>query len=83
MDTGKRLDNDGPSSEVSRLEGRMLPTASLSIVSVTNDHPGDTLGLVVSCSAGNVSILPSQLVTYFIHGHIKGIGCTGETILYT
>ena len=78
MDTGKRLDNDGPSSEVSWLEGCMLTAASLPIVGVTHDHPQDALGLVVPRSAWNICILSCQLVANFVHGHIKGIGGTAK-----
>ena len=39
MNTGKTLDNDGPASEMSRLQSSMLPAASLSIVVIANNHP--------------------------------------------
>jgi hypothetical protein len=76
VDTGKRLDNDGSSSEVPWLEGSVLPAAPLPVVGVAHDNPRDTLGLVVPRGAWDVSVLPRQLVTNLIHGLIEGISGT-------
>ena len=45
MNACKTLDNDGCSSEVSWLQGGMLPAAPLTIVGIPNDHPGYATGL--------------------------------------
>ena len=71
MDACKALDDDGCSSEVSRLQGGMLPAAPLTIVGVPNDHPGYITGLTVAgnwknitgkdlCSQSNTALLPVQ-----------------------
>ena len=48
MDACKALDDDGCSPEVSWLQGGVLPAAPLTIVGISNDHPGYITGLWVA-----------------------------------
>ena len=48
MNACKALDDDGCASEVSWLQGGMLPAAPLTIVGISNDHPGYITGLRVA-----------------------------------
>ena len=45
MDSGKALDDDGASSQVSWFQGSMLPAGSFSIVLISNHHPVHSTGL--------------------------------------
>ena len=48
MDACKALDDDGCAPEVSWLQGGVLPAAPLTIVGISNDHPGYITGLWVA-----------------------------------
>ena len=45
MDTCKALDNYGHTPQVPWLQSSMLPTASLAIVGIPDNHPGYIVGL--------------------------------------
>lgn len=45
VDSGKALDDNGSSSQVSRLQGGMLPAGPFSIVLISNYHPVHSTGL--------------------------------------
>ena len=45
MDSGKALDNDGTSSQVTWLEGSVLSAGPFSIVLVSNHHPAFSICL--------------------------------------
>jgi hypothetical protein len=47
MDTGKTLDNNGTSAEVTRLQRSMLTAASLTIVVFSDNAPADTVSLII------------------------------------
>ena len=81
MDSGKGLDDDGPSTEVSWLQRSMLPTAPFSVVCISYDHPGDILGLVIPRCAWDVCILSSELVSHLVHLLVEGIGGTVQRAL--
>lgn len=66
MNSGKTFDDDGTTTKVTRLKGCMLATASLTVVLITNGHPIDTLGLVVSGNVWHTTPLSGQLVLNFV-----------------
>jgi hypothetical protein len=45
MDSGEALGDDGPASEMARLQCCMLPAGALTIVLISNHHPPDTMFL--------------------------------------
>lgn len=45
MDPGKALGDDGPAPEVARLQGRVLPARTLTIVFISDHHPPDAVFL--------------------------------------
>lgn len=45
VDSGEALDDDGASSQVSRLQGGVLPAGPLSIVFISNHNPVHLTGL--------------------------------------
>lgn len=48
MNTGKRLDNDGDTTQMAGLQGSVLTGRALTIVLVTDNHPLDAGGLVLT-----------------------------------
>lgn len=46
VDPGKALDDDGSSSQVSRLQGSVLPAGPLSVILISNHHPVHCTGLI-------------------------------------
>ena len=45
MNSGKTLDNDSHTSKVTRLKCSMFSTAALTIVSISHNHPTNTISL--------------------------------------
>lgn len=66
MNSGETLDNDGTTTKVTGLKSGMLATASLAVVLITNGHPLDALGLVVSGNVRHTTPLSGQLVLNFV-----------------
>ena len=81
MDAGKRLDDDGSSSKVARLQGSMLSAASLSVVLVPNDHPRQGLLLVVPGHVRDLSLRSSEEVLDAVDLAIVAVDGTDEHVV--
>lgn len=66
VNSGKTLDNDGTTTEVTGLKSGMLSATSLAVVLITNGDPLDALGLVVAGNVRHTAPLSGQLVLNFV-----------------
>lgn len=65
MDTSKALDNDGSPSQVSWFQGSVFPTASFTVVLISNNNPLHAIGLQIRKIMNNES-LPCQSELCFL-----------------
>lgn len=79
--SGKALNDDGASSQVSWLLGSVLSAGSLSIVLVTNYHPARSVSLVVVSHIWQPTILSSQLVLDLVDGGVLDVDRTDQQIV--
>mmetsp|Transcript_46906 Transcript_46906/g.120970 ORF Transcript_46906/g.120970 Transcript_46906/m.120970 type:complete len:334 (+) Transcript_46906:632-1633(+) len=81
MDPSEGLDNHSATAEVTGLESSMLARASLTVVLVTDNHPSEALGLVLTGYFGHGAELTSDNVLHLVHLAGFGVGGTNEKVV--
>lgn len=66
MNSGEALDDNGASTEMSRLQSSMFAGTSLAVIVIPNSHPFESLGFVLARHIRNGLILSSQTVLQFV-----------------
>jgi hypothetical protein len=80
VDTSKRSDDDGESTEVTGFEGCMFTRGTFAVVVVPDNNPFDAMVTIVGSNFGDSTPFASDLVFDFVSLAVLGINGTNQAV---